>query len=138
MTVSSAALLNSLLGGLLIGAGAATLVLFNGRVAGISGITASAVRGQLGPAAWRLAFLAGLLLPAIVFGLGRPSMAGGWPWLALSGLLVGIGTQFGSGCTSGHGVCGLANLSARSLTATLTFMAAAMLTVFIVRHGVQS
>jgi uncharacterized membrane protein YedE/YeeE len=138
MTVSSVALLHSLLGGLLIGAGAATLMLFNGRVAGISGITVSAVSGQFGPGAWRLAFLVGLLLPALVFGIGQPAMAGGWPWLALSGLLVGIGTQFGSGCTSGHGVCGLANLSTRSLVATLTFMAAAMLTVFFVRHGVQS
>jgi len=122
------------MGGLLIGAGAATLLLFNGRVAGISGITANAVSGQLGPAAWRLAFLLGLLLPAVVVGLGPTSFAGGSPWLALSGLLVGFGTQAGSGCTSGHGVCGLANGSTRSLAATLAFMAAAMLTVFIVRH----
>ena len=127
-------IVHALLGGLLIGAGAATLLLFNGRVAGISGITANAARGEIGKAAWRLAFLAGLALPVMLVGLGNASLGGDWRWLALSGLLVGVGTQVGSGCTSGHGVCGLANRSPRSLAATLTFMAVAVLTVYIVRH----
>jgi uncharacterized protein len=134
MALSQAALVHALLGGLLIGAGAATLLLFNGRVAGISGITANAVSGEIGKAAWRLAFLAGLALPVLFVGLGKISFAGDWRWLALSGLLVGIGTHVGSGCTSGHGVCGLANRSARSLAATITFMAVAVLTVYVVRH----
>lgn len=138
MTVTSSTLLQSLAGGLLIGGGAATLLLANGRVAGISGITASLARGDGGPAAWRLAFLLGLLLPGFVFGLGQTSFAGGGPWLAVSGLLVGIGTRVGSGCTSGHGVCGLSNLSVRSLVATLVFMAVAMVTVFVVRHVLPS
>ena len=135
MTVTSSALLHALLGGLLIGAGAATLLIFNGKVAGISGITANLLRGKAGPGAWRIGFLAGLLLPAAVLGLDAVTFAGGWAWLAAAGLLVGLGTQVGSGCTSGHGVCGLANLSARSLAATAMFMSTAMLTVFLVRHG---
>ncbi len=128
-------LLHALLGGLLIGAGAATLLLFNGKVAGISGITANLLRGTVGPGAWRIAFIVGLLLPAALLGVDAVTFAGGSAWLAVAGLLVGVGTQIGSGCTSGHGVCGLANLSARSLAATATFMGVAMLTVFIVRHG---
>jgi len=130
--------LHALLGGLLIGAGVATLLLGNGRVAGISGIAANVVRGETGPAGWRVAFLLGLVLPAIVVGVGSPAFAGGVPWLAASGLLVGYGTQLGSGCTSGHGVCGIANFSPRSLTATLAFMATGMLTVFVVRHVLRS
>ncbi len=126
-------LLHSLLGGALIGGGAAVLLLGNGRVAGISGIASAALRGGLGEHYWRIAFLLGLLLPALVFGVGTPRFAHGLPWLAASGLLVGIGTQVGSGCTSGHGVCGLANVSLRSLVATLTFMAVAVVTVFLVR-----
>ena len=135
MDVSSIALVHGLLGGLLIGAGAATLLLCNGRVAGISGITANAVTGAIGTTAWRLAFLAGLVLPVLVVGLGPvAAVAGDWRWVALSGLLVGVGTQVGSGCTSGHGVCGLANRSPRSLAATITFMAVAVVTVYFVRH----
>jgi len=122
-------------GGMLIGAGAAALLLFNGKVAGISGIFENAVQGLLGPGAWRLAFLLGLVLPAAVFGLGRIEFAQGLPLLAISGLLVGFGTRLGSGCTSGHGVCGLSNLSLRSLLATSIFMIVAAVTVLIVRHG---
>jgi uncharacterized membrane protein YedE/YeeE len=132
------ALLNSFLGGLLIGGGAATLLWWNGRVAGISGIAANLLGGRVGPHAWRLAFVLGLVIPAAVLGLPRITFAGGLPWLAVSGLLVGIGTQVGAGCTSGHGVCGLANLSLRSLVATLTFMATAALTVYVVRHVWQA
>jgi len=125
----------ALLGGMLIGAGAAALLLLNGRIAGISGIFENAVTGVIGAQAWRLAFLVGLVLPAAILGLGPIVFAQGLPLLALSGLLVGFGTRLGGGCTSGHGVCGLANLSPRSLLATLTFMTVAVAVVFIVRHG---
>jgi uncharacterized protein len=129
-------LLQSLLGGTLIGAGAAVLLWRNRQVAGISGITASVLRGDSGSSHWRLAFLLGLVAPAVVAGLDPSLMHGSVPTFALSGLLVGVGTRVGSGCTSGHGVCGISNLSPRSLVATLTFMATAMLTVAFVRHGV--
>jgi uncharacterized membrane protein YedE/YeeE len=127
--------LDAFLGGLLIGAAAVVLLYGNGRIAGISGITAEVLDGDAGEHAWRVAFLAGLLVPAFVLGTPRVDFAGGLPWLALSGLLVGIGTRIGSGCTSGHGVCGLSNLSTRSLVATTTFMAVAILTVYVVRHA---
>jgi uncharacterized membrane protein YedE/YeeE len=125
----------SLAGGLLIGGGAATLLLLNGRIAGISGILDNAVRGSIGNQAWRVAFLLGLVAPAAFYGLGSIRFSQGLPVLAAAGLLVGFGTRLGSGCTSGHGVCGIANGSLRSLLATLTFMASAALVVFIVRHG---
>jgi uncharacterized membrane protein YedE/YeeE len=125
---------HGLAGGVLIGAGAAVLLLLNGRIAGISGILGNAVRGEGGRMGWRIAFLVGLMLPAAVLGLGSIGFAQGLPGLAVSGLLVGFGTRLGSGCTSGHGVCGLANLSRRSLAATATFMVVAGLTVFVVRH----
>jgi uncharacterized membrane protein YedE/YeeE len=127
--------LNALAGGMLIGAGSAALLLLNGRIAGVSGILGNVVRAAAGDQGWRLAFLAGLLLPALILGTGTPQLAQNWPWAAASGLLVGVGTQIGGGCTSGHGVCGLANLSTRSLVATLVFMASAVLTVWLVRHG---
>jgi hypothetical protein len=130
--------LQSLVGGLLIGAGSAVLLLANGRVAGISGIAENVLKGAVGEQGWRAAFLIGLILPAAVLGLGPVQQAGGPVLLAVAGLLVGFGTRLGSGCTSGHGVCGLANLSRRSLVATLTFMAVAMLTVYVVRHGWSS
>src|ERR1700682_6269745 len=125
----------SLFGGALIGAGTATLLLLNGKIAGISGILDNAVRGVFGPRGWRLAFLIGLVLPAAFFGLGPIEIAQGLPLLALAGLLVGFGTRLGSGCTSGHGVCGLANFSPRSLLATLSFMIVAAATVYLIRHG---
>ena len=128
-------LVNSLLGGLLIGAGAALLLWRNHVVAGISGITADVAAGDSGAAGWKLAFLVGLVLPAAVVGLEPSVLTAEIPLLALSGALVGFGTRLGSGCTSGHGVCGIANLSPRSLVATLTFMATAMATVALVRHG---
>jgi uncharacterized membrane protein YedE/YeeE len=126
---------HALLGGVLIGAGASLLLLWDGRIAGISGIADRAFRGDFGVAAWRLAFLAGLVLPAAVVGVGHIDFAQDLALTALSGVLVGVGTRLGSGCTSGHGVCGIANLSPRSLVATLTFMGVAMLVVFLVRHG---
>jgi len=128
-------LAQSALGGALIGAGAALLLVALRRVAGISGIASSVVEGDLGESAWRVAFLAGLVLPAILVGLDGPQPEAGLPTLLAAGLLVGIGTRVGSGCTSGHGVCGVANLAPRSIVATLTFMATAIVTVFIVRHG---
>ena len=129
-----------LAGGALIGASAALLLLANGRIAGISGI----LGGLLGPSvrdwAWRAAFLIGLLTGPALFRLGAghwPEIRIGasWPILVVAGLLVGFGTRLGSGCTSGHGVCGLARLSPRSLAAVATFMAAAIVTVFVARHG---
>jgi uncharacterized protein len=125
----------SLAGGGLIGAGAATLLLLNGRIARISGILGSVLRRVPGDHGWRLAFLAGLLTPAILLGPGdiRFSRAG---WLyGIAGLLVGFGTYLGSGCTSGHGVCGIADFSRRSLIATATFIAVAALTVLLMRLG---
>jgi uncharacterized protein len=130
----TADLWKSLWGGTLIGAGAAALLLLNGKIAGISGIAENAVRGLFGEQAWRFAFLLGLVIPALIYGLGPIDFAQGLPLLAVSGFLVGFGTRLGSGCTSGHGVCGLANLSPRSLVATLNFMAVAAVTVYIVRH----
>lgn len=120
---------------MLIGAGAAVLLLLNGRIAGISGILESTVHGVFGTKGWRIAFLVGLVLPVALLGLGAIEFPQGLPVLAVSGMLVGFGTRLGSGCTSGHGVCGLANLSPRSLLATLTFMIVAAATVFLVRHG---
>jgi uncharacterized membrane protein YedE/YeeE len=130
--------LQSLLGGLLIGAASAGLLLVNGRIAGISGILSGAAALRQG--AWRWAFLAGLVaVGAVVAVAGRgapPALRADNPGLlVLAGLLVGVGTYVGSGCTSGHGVCGLSNLSRRSLVATATFMASAGATVFLVRHG---
>lgn len=132
--------LTSLLGGVLIGVSASLLLLFNGRIAGISGI-AGGLLGPLRPGetAWRLAFVLGLVVGGALLTWGLPSMVGGGgpssPWVLIAGgLLVGFGTRLGSGCTSGHGVCGLARGSARSLVATATFMSTAALTVFVVRH----
>jgi uncharacterized membrane protein YedE/YeeE len=125
-------------GGVLIGAAAAMLVLLNGRVAGISGIVGGLLRPSRGEAPWRLAFLAGLLaapLAARLLGLGgAPRIEASFGMLVLAGFLVGIGTAYGSGCTSGHGVCGISRLSPRSLVATAAFMAAGMITVFVLRH----
>lgn len=136
MTIESAAipLWHSLAGGALIGAGAGVLILFNGRVAGISGILGQVLRRDPGPDAWRLAFLIGLLLPGMLLGTGAAQFAAGYWTLGFAGLLVGLGTGFGGGCTSGHGVCGIANASPRSLVATLVFIAVAMLTVLGTRH----
>ncbi|TXN08374.1 YeeE/YedE family protein [Methylobacterium sp. WL8] len=132
--------LTPLAGGALIGASAALLLLANGRIAGISGIAGRLLGRWDGDAAWRIAFLVGLLLgPMLYRGVAGQWPAvridAPWPMLILGGLLVGYGTRLGSGCTSGHGVCGLARLSPRSLAAVATFMAFAMATVFLVRHG---
>ncbi|AXI02949.1 YeeE/YedE family protein [Aquirhabdus parva] len=124
------------LGGALIGLGAAVLLLFNGQIAGISGIYGRLIRADFGARHWRLAFLIGLLIPATYLLLQHttPIKTVSVGILALAGLLVGLGTGISNGCTSGHGVCGIANLSPRSLIATLLFMASAIVTVFVIRH----
>jgi len=135
LSLNSPEVLRSIAGGMLIGAGSATLLLLNGRIAGVSGILGNTIRKAAGEQGWRLAFLLGLLVPAFILETGPAHLMQHWPWAVASGLLVGVGTQIGSGCTSGHGVCGLANLSTRSLVATLVFMTSAVLTVFVVRQG---
>lgn len=134
MQIASADMWHALAGGALIGAGSATLLLLNGRIAGVSGILGNLLRATAGEQGWRVAFIAGLSLPAWLHGVHVTLLPGDWSLPLAAGLLVGTGTQIGNGCTSGHGVCGLANLSPRSLVATMTFMAVAVATVFVVRH----
>lgn len=127
----------SLAGGVLIGASAGLLAWRAGRILGVSGFVEGLfVRdGEWGA---RLALIAGLVLAPLLLGLVRPLAAPvpdvGWPEVVIGGLLVGFGTRLGSGCTSGHGVCGLSRLSPRSLVATASFMVSAVATVFVVRH----
>jgi uncharacterized protein len=129
---------SSLAGGLLIGAAVATFVLIHGRVAGVSGILGGLLRPAGRDVGWRIAFIGGLLAAPASYALFTrvppASIEAGFPVLVLAGLLVGIGTRYGSGCTSGHGVCGISRLSPRSLAATATFMAAGFVTVLVVRH----
>ncbi|MDO8299513.1 YeeE/YedE family protein [Lacisediminimonas sp.] len=128
----------SLLGGALIGLGAAMLALLLGRIAGISGIVAGLLKPFSGDIGWRIAFVAGMLLAPLAYVLVTPlppiRIDASWSLLVVAGLLVGVGTRYGSGCTSGHAVCGLSRLSPRSMVATASFMAFGFLTVFIVRH----
>ena len=128
----------ALAGGVLIGLAAAAFVLLNGRIAGISGILGGLLRPARGDVAWRAAFLAGLVGAPLAYGLfaALPAVRidAGVPALVAAGLLVGLGTRYGAGCTSGHGVCGLSRLSPRSLVATLSFMAAGFVTVYAIRH----
>jgi len=128
----------SLLGGLMIGAAAAMLILYNGRIAGISGVLGGLLNAARGERGWRLAFLAGLVAAQLPLLLGdalpAATIAATPPVLIVAGLLVGLGTRYGAGCTSGHGVCGLARLSPRSLAATATFMLAGFLTVYLTHH----
>lgn len=129
---------SSLAGGLLIGVATAMFLLLNGRIAGISGILGGLLRPRAGDIGWRLAFILGLLVAPLVYGLVAPLPAvqidADTASLVVAGLLVGVGTRYGSGCTSGHGVCGLSRLSPRSLVATAAFMVAGFMTVFMVRH----
>jgi uncharacterized protein len=130
--------LASLAGGVLIGISAALFILFNGRIAGISGILGALLHPVKNDVLWRVAFLAGLIGAPALYGLFAPlpevSVDADTATLLIAGLLVGIGTRYGSGCTSGHGVCGISRLSPRSLVATAAFMAAGFATVFVVRH----
>ena len=128
--------LSSLAGGMLIGLSASMLLLLNGRIAGISGIVGRLAQGsQVGP---NTLFVAGLIFGPILYGLiaGHPpasTITASWPLLVLAGLLVGLGSRMGSGCTSGHGVLGLARLSPRSFVAVITFLTAGVVTVSLIR-----
>ncbi|MBX6322145.1 MAG: YeeE/YedE family protein [Rhodospirillaceae bacterium] len=131
--------LSAVAGGALIGLAAALLVVLNGRIAGISGIVGGALAARRDDLAWRLLFVAGLVAGAWIAGPAAglaPAIRidAGTPLLLLGGLLVGFGTRLGGGCTSGHGVCGVARLSRRALAATGLFMAAGAAVVFVVRH----
>ncbi len=133
--------LSAAIGGALIGLAAVLLMWFTGRIAGISGIMAGALAFTGGDKAWRLAFIAGLILAPLSAGLvgypvPYPDMPANWLVIVAAGLLVGFGTRLGGGCTSGHGVCGIARLSPRSIVATGIFMATAILVVFLTRHVV--
>ena len=128
----------ALAGGVLIGIAAALLLLVGGRIAGISGILGGLLKPVRGDVGWRVAFIGGLLAAPLAYALfaalPRPQIDASYGALLAAGLLVGVGTRFGGGCTSGHGVCGLSRLSVRSLVATLAFMGAGFATVFVTRH----
>lgn len=130
--------LRGIVGGLLIGAGAVLLLWSSGRIAGISGIASGALEGPRGDRAWRIAFLAGMMIAGAVALQFLPApprvQTGSTSLLLAAGFLVGFGTRLGNGCTSGHGVCGLGRFSRRSLAAVATFMACAVATTFLVRH----
>lgn len=131
----------SLSGGILLGVASALFILLNGRVLGISGILGGLLPPKAGDAGWRIAFLLGMLAAPLAYGLlalegfaRAPRIDASFATVLVAGLLVGLGTRYGSGCTSGHGVCGLSRLSPRSLVATLAFMGAGFAMVFVVRH----
>lgn len=128
----------ALLGGLLIGLAAALFLLLNGRIAGVSGIVGGLLRPRSGDLAWRIAFIAGLIGAPLFYAAFNPLPAiridADWPVIVVAGLLVGFGTRYGGGCTSGHGVCGISRSSPRSFAATAVFVAAGFLVVFVVRH----
>ncbi len=128
----------ALAGGALIGLAAGAFILLNGRIAGISGIAGGALSAVKGDFGWRIAFLAGLVGAPLLFGLVAPlpvvQIDAGTATLIAAGLLVGLGTRYGAGCTSGHGVCGVSRWSPRSLAATAAFMGAGFATVFVMRH----
>ena len=128
----------SLAGGVLIGISAAMLVLLNGRIAGVSGIVGGLLSPRRGEIAWRLAFVGGMLAAPLLwrlFAASPPSrIDAGFGLLVAAGFLVGVGTRYGGGCTSGHGICGFSRLSPRSMVATCAFVAAGFVTVFLARH----
>lgn len=133
--------LSAAIGGALIGLSAVLLMLSSGRIAGISGIFSGLLNLRSEDRAWRIAFLAGLILAPVIAGLighamPTPTLPTNWTVIVVAGLLVGFGTRLGGGCTSGHGICGIARLSPRSVTATIIFLVTAILTVAIVRHVV--
>ena len=129
----------ALAGGVLLGLASALFVLLNGRILGISGIVGGLLRPRAGDVGWRLAFVLGMLVAPglywLVVGPTQPRIDATWGMVVIAGLLVGVGTRYGSGCTSGHGVCGLSRMSPRSLVATLAFMGAGFITVFLIRHA---
>ena len=129
------------IGGALIGLSVTLLMWLNGRLAGISGIFGDLISPTTSARNWRLAFLVGLIAAPLISALAgdplpSPRMPESWMLVAIGGLLVGVGTRLAHGCTSGHGICGNALIRPRSIAATLTFMAAAIVVVFIVRHGI--
>jgi len=131
--------LSAAIGGGLIGLAAVLLMMLTGRIAGISGIFGGVLQFGGGDRGWRIAFLAGLVLAPLIAGwtghaMPSPRLPASWTVIVVAGLLVGFGTRLGGGCTSGHGICGTARLSARSITATVIFMAAAIATVAVTRH----
>jgi uncharacterized membrane protein YedE/YeeE len=131
--------ISAAIGGALIGLAAVLLMLFNGRIAGISGIADGLMNPRTDDRLWRLAFIVGLIaapLAAALVGqaVPMPQMPASYAVIAVAGLLVGFGTRLGNGCTSGHGICGIARLSPRSIVATLVFMAAAIVVVALMRH----
>jgi uncharacterized membrane protein YedE/YeeE len=130
--------ISAVIGGAIIGAAVALFAVLNGRIAGVSGILGGLARPQAGDISWRVAFVAGLVAAPLAWGLfaALPEIRvdASVPALAVAGLLVGIGTRYGGGCTSGHGVCGVSRVSPRSIAATLVFMAAGFVTVYVVRH----
>ena len=129
----------SLGGGMVLGLASAIFILFNGRILGISGIVGGLLRPRAGDMGWRLAFVLGMLVAPglywLVVGPTQPRIDASWGMVVIAGLLVGVGSRYGSGCTSGHGVCGLSRMSPRSLVATLAFMGAGFVTVFLIRHA---
>lgn len=129
---------SSLLGGMLIGLAAAMFVLLNGRIAGISGVLGGLLTPLRGDVLWRVAFIGGIVIAPLAYSLFQVlppvQIDADYAALVVAGLLVGVGTRYGAGCTSGHGVCGLSRLSLRSLAATATFMGAGFATVFVLRH----
>ena len=129
---------SALIGGAILGLGTAILLLVNGRVAGVSAIIGGLLRPNFAEVPWRAAFLLGLIIAPSLYGafeyLPDIVIRADYSTLIVAGLLVGVGTRYGGGCTSGHGVCGLSRLSPRSLVATIVFMAAGFATVFVVRH----
>jgi uncharacterized membrane protein YedE/YeeE len=132
--------LSAAIGGALIGLAAALLMLTTGRVAGISGIFGGLIGWNAPDRDWRIAFIVGLILAPLTgtlagYALVEPQMPASWAVIVIAGLLVGFGTRLGGGCTSGHGICGVARLSPRSLVATVIFVGVAMVVVAIVRHG---
>lgn len=140
VVIDTSAWLQAAAGGVLIGLAAALLIVVNGRIAGISGFVAGLLSGDREERPWRAAFVLGLIAGAtlltLAFGL-HPSddLQTGWLGMAIAGLLVGYGTRLGAGCTSGHGICGIARFSPRSIVATLVFMGFGALTVYVIRHG---
>lgn len=132
---------SSLIGGVLIGTSASLLILLNGKIAGISGIVGSLLHPQRNDNFWRLAFVFGLVIAPVIYRAIHPlpsvTVNAGSTTLIIAGLLVGIGTRYGSGCTSGHGICGISRLSPRSIAATLVFMSAGAFSVILVRQFAQ-
>ena len=129
----------ALIGGALVGLAVTLLMICNGRIAGISGILGDALQPTGHDKGWRFAFLAGLVIAPLLSGLAgdvlpAPAITGSWGVIMIGGALVGLGTRLGEGCTSGHGLCGIARLSVRSIAATAIFMVTAIATVFITHH----